>query len=135
MKLLLTLILLIDALGQTPPKTKASPSPKRPAAVRESPLGPGEIACGREDRGAEPHPCDCMKHRLAAAAKAPERCMTILDDKARLQCGLQAEACNMPVVDADAFRVAVGEDGEPPKGMTQQCTRSCSRAKCRCCHT
>lgn len=98
----------------------------------------GEIACGRS-KGRASTPCDCMKHRMAEADKRFQVCQMIDDKKLKRECVLAADACAIKPVDGDlaynaATRNMVHEDPNWGK-MPQQCKRSCTRARCECCHS
>jgi hypothetical protein len=149
MKILALLVSAAICAAQTPPtltggktfdRKKVAPKKAAEAAYDPDKLGPSEIACGRT--GAKnAHPCECMKHRVKLADAARDKCMTIVDDKQRLACGLAADACHVTgLVDADVYRSGrnYDDDGNPlaePAAMPQQCARSCSKARCECCKT
>lgn len=100
-------------------------------------LAPGEIACGRA-KGRASTPCACMKYRAEAAQKRFELCQAIDDKKQRRECTLAAEACSIAVVDGDMNYDAATRNLSHPAGwgkMPQQCKRSCTKARCECCHS
>ncbi len=122
--LILTAVLLAQTQGPRR-STKKAPS-KAPAVESYDPnhLGPGEVACGRE-QGASA--CKCMEHRVKASEAAQLECERISDRKERAICMVSNEACAIVPVDVDH---AGWENGER---MPSQCKRSCSKARCECC--
>ncbi len=106
------------------PKKQAKPVPV--VVQQEEELGPGEVACGIGVKNA--HPCECMKHRIKVQDEEQLKCMLLPDKHERAMCSMSHEACNVRVTDYDHREY--GADGE---AMPAQCSRSCSKAKCRCC--
>lgn len=94
-------------------------------------LPPYEKACGRI--GAKNAvPCECMKHRLKVSDEARDKCMLIEDRQKRIECGLAADPCSVAVVDSDPKSNQYGADGTL---MPAHCKRSCTKARCECCHS
>lgn len=121
-----------------PAKAKKTLAAPKPQAIPVAPpkddynpdnLPPGEIACGRIG-SKNAAPCHCMKARLKKADEAREKCMLIEDRQKRIECGLNADACQMSVVDAEGIQYDA--DGNM---MPTECKRSCHKARCECCHT
>lgn len=108
-------------LGQTSSRKKDPYDPDK--------LPPHEVACGRKG-SVKSTPCKCMRIRIEKAEKLRLTCELIKDDKKRMECNLNAEACNVQVLDAE--HAAYSETDEP---MPVECSRSCTKARCECCHS
>lgn len=90
-------------------------------------LPSAEIACGRLTKRERESRCHCMRHRLEARKAEEQRCLASGGSReAVLECVAAIRLCELPVVDAEQ---ATREN------MPEQCKRSCSLAKCRCCHS
>lgn len=113
---------LLALLAQNTP-----PSVPKPPKYDPDNLGPGEVACGRASSVKSP-PCACMKARMAKQKIERDKCLAIFDDKKRMQCYVNIPRC-MPVIDAEHSY------DENQQEMPVECKRTCSKAKCECCHS
>lgn len=122
-------------MAQAPPRPKGlkrapeRPKVERPQVERYDPenLGPGEAACGRIG-SKRAGPCGCMKHRLAIREREHAACDRLAGEE-RIRCHMAVDPC--PVV-ADAEYTQYNEQGER---MPALCKRTCTRARCECCHS
>ncbi len=132
MKLLLVILISLTLMGQQPKKQSKSKSSKAKQVEVYDPdkLPPGEVACGRIGSTKAP-PCQCVKHRMKKVDEEHEKCMQIVDRKARMECGLKIDPCP-PVIDREQSWTHYDDKGEP---MPEQCSRSCKLARCECCHS
>lgn len=120
-KLLVVLAFTLQLTGQS----------KRPVIEYDpEKLAANEVACGRA-HGRASTPCSCMKHRAEAAQKRFELCQAIDDKKQRRECSLSADACAVTPTDRDT----AGWDDGKNEPMPAQCSRSCHKARCECCHS
>jgi hypothetical protein len=121
-------------LAAEKPKPKAKPKAAPVEVYDPDKLGPGEVACGRPHSVKSP-PCECMKHRVAEADKARERCYGIVDRDERIKCAMAASPCAVKVVDAESAIYSQEDDGSVSTSMPAQCKRTCRKARCECCHS
>lgn len=94
-------------------------------------LPPGEVACGRVGSKRAP-PCKCVQHRQKVIEEALEKCKYISDRDSRMACfKTTVPACeDVKVMDSESW--VYNDQGER---MAPQCKRTCSKARCECCHS
>ena len=103
--------------------------PKAQQVERYDPdkLGPGEVACGREDPGKSDR-CKCMQHRQKASESAQLECYKVENKAERAKCMIANEICS--VVPRDAEHAEYDNEGNQ---MPSECKRTCRKARCECC--
>lgn len=120
------------ASARKPPATAPAPKPK-PDEYDPDKLGPAERACGRPG-SKRSQPCQCRRIREEKAEKELRACAERfpLDRAARMACQKAVPECHEIQV-RDSEHWYTNEDSDA--AMPIECSRSCSKARCECCHT
>lgn len=115
----IAVLLVMAAFGQ---KDKPKEAPYDPDK-----LAPGEVACGRPSKRSAPCKCREIREKLVDDAQNTCRILHSNNKEKRIECIVNVNPCPA-VIDHDNR----WKDGE---AMPIQCSRSCTKARCECCHS
>ncbi len=135
-RILIATLFMFGVCGQQQTPTDKVPEKRKPNVVDTydpDKLGPSEVACGRPSSKKSP-PCECVRHRMAKVVEERKKCSLIDDFRKSLECASAIDACTVKIIDSESFWGGVMW-GTKDKEMAPQCKRTCSKARCECCHT